>query len=58
VASEQTALELVALLERRQPGAGAGCARPGELLDWFTEDLDTKDLKKAKASLDELQATS
>jgi hypothetical protein len=41
---------------KRQPGAGAGCARLGELLDLFTDDIDTKDLKKAKASLDELQA--
>jgi hypothetical protein len=39
VASAQTALELVALLERHQPGAGAGCARLAELLDWCTDDL-------------------
>jgi hypothetical protein len=48
----------VSLLSSSLPGYPVILTRPRELLapiyDWFTEGFDTRDLKEAKALLDEL----
>jgi predicted ATPase len=41
---------------RSEPGLRCGCELLAPIYGWFTEGFDTRDLKEAKALLDDLAA--